>query len=522
MSSRISVIIPVYNVENMIERCVESIIYGEMRDISVILVDDCSKDGSWGSCQKLAKRYPNVCCYQNEENRGVSYTRNHGLEIAESEYILFVDSDDWVSGQYAKKLVETAELNQNSLVICGLHFRDEVAGYRRDYLWEEGGNEIYRIRQEDFFDLPEKFHLQQLWNKIFRRDVIEKAHIRFDETQSMGEDFQFVLDYMEAAQIQECTVINEPLYYYIRWNNSSLMSHFGVETQEKAQARFGQLCRLCGNTPEAIERCKKEIEQLQNNYVYHTVRSNKLKKREKLEIIKRLKAGKNASTIYHRHKAAMVKEQVIVKLNMIYQVPARVRGKLSRISRQKKVDSLRLQLHNRDVTIISQNCIGGVLYHDMRLPFSSPTINLFIWEPDFVRMVCNLEHYMNAKLELSWGEEYPLGVLGGDVHIDFMHYHSCTEVRDSWERRKKRINWDNIVVLATDRNGFTESVFEQWRTIQYPKVLFTVNQAFQNGLETVLYQMYEKNGFVPDLIPNREFYKDGVVLSVLNGSGIRC
>ena len=106
--------------------------------------------------------------------------------------------------------------------------------------------------------------------------------------------------------------------------------------------------------------------------------------------------------------------------------------------------------------------------------------------------------------------------------IDFMHYHSCTEVRDSWERRKKRINWDNIVVFATDRNGFTESVFEQWRTIQYPKVLFTVNQAFQNEPETVLYQMYEKNRFVPDLIPNREFYKDGVVLSVLNGSGIRC
>ena len=185
MSSQISVIIPVYNAERTIKRCVESIIYGELRDISVILVDDCSKDGSWECCQELTKRYSNVCCYQNEKNRGVSYTRNHGLEVAESEYILFVDSDDWVSGKYAKELLVAAKQNPNSLVICGLHFRDEVAKYRREYIWEENGEKVYHVTQKEFFDLPEKFHLQQLWNKIFRRNVIEKANIRFDENQNM-------------------------------------------------------------------------------------------------------------------------------------------------------------------------------------------------------------------------------------------------------------------------------------------------------------------------------------------------
>ena len=155
MDSRISVIIPVYNAEKMIERCVESIIYGEVRDISVILVDDCSKDGSWKCCRKLADKYSNVSCYQNKENRGVSYTRNHGLEKVKGEYILFVDSDDWVSGQYVKKMLETAELNLDSLVICGLHFRDEVTGYRRDYIWKEDGDAVYHIKREKFFDLPE-------------------------------------------------------------------------------------------------------------------------------------------------------------------------------------------------------------------------------------------------------------------------------------------------------------------------------------------------------------------------------
>lgn len=522
MSSRISVIIPVYNAEKTIERCVESIIYGEMRDVSVILVDDCSKDGSWGCCQKLANRYSNVRCYQNEKNRGVSYTRNHGLEVAESEYVLFVDSDDWVSGKYVKELLDTTIQYTDSLVICGLHFRDEVAGYRRDYVWEEYGEKVYHITQKDFFDLPEKFHLQQLWNKIFRQDVIEKAHICFDENQSMGEDFQFVLDYMEAAEIQECVVINQPLYYYIRWNNTSLMSHFGPETQENAKARFQQLCRICGNTSEAKERYQGAIEQLQNNYIYHAVHSAKFTSQEKIEIIGMLEGTKNARITYRRYKVEMMKERVQSCLNVVRQLPAGGKEKIFRICRRKKVDGLRAKLHNRNVTIISQNCIGGVFYYDMNLAFTSPTINLFIWEPDFVRMICNLEYYMNAELELFWAEEYPIGILGGDVHIDFMHYHSCTEVRESWERRKKRINWGNIVVFATDRNGFTDQVFEQWKTVRYPKVLFTVNEAFKDESGTILYPQYAEKGFVPDLIPNREFYKDGVIFSVVNHSSAWC
>ena len=152
MHDQISVIIPVYNADKTLERCVESIIYGAIRDISVILVDDCSNDGSWECCQELSNRYPNVYCYQNEKNKGVSYTRNHGLEVAKSEYILFVDSDDWVSGKYVEELLAATQQNPEALVICGLHFRDEVSGNRRDYIWEKDGENVYCITQKDFFN----------------------------------------------------------------------------------------------------------------------------------------------------------------------------------------------------------------------------------------------------------------------------------------------------------------------------------------------------------------------------------
>ena len=185
MEREISIIIPVYNADKTVQRTVESLIYGQEQNIKIILIDDCSKDNSWKYCQDLSNRYPNVYCYQNEKNRGVSYTRNHGLAVADSEYIMFVDSDDWASGEYAAKLLTAAKQNPNSLVISGFYFRNEVAGYKQDYIWEKDGENVYLITQKDFFELQKKFHLQQLWNKIFRRDVIEKMHIRFDESQSM-------------------------------------------------------------------------------------------------------------------------------------------------------------------------------------------------------------------------------------------------------------------------------------------------------------------------------------------------
>ena len=123
---------------------------------------------------------------------------------------------------------------------------------------------------------------------------------------------------------------------------------------------------------------------------------------------------------------------------------------------------------------------------------------------------------MVAELVMSWGEEYPIGILGGDIRIDFMHYHSCSEAKEAWNRRKARINYDRVLVLSTDRNGFDDSVFEAWKTIPYPKVLFTVHKKYNDIGGTVVYSQYAVDGCVPDLIPQREIYKDGELLSAAN------
>lgn len=517
MEYQISAIIPVYRAEKTIRRCVESLTLGHLRSIQIILVDDCSKDASSNVCAELASEFPNVLYVKNEENRGVSFTRNRALAMAKGEYIVFVDSDDWVSGHYASRLLAHARnAGSGTLLLCGYHYINKENNTHSIVCMGQGNNGICELPISDAFTLVEKTLLQQLWNKIFRRDVIERHHIRFDERMSMGEDFQFVLDYMEAMQCKKCVVLNEPLYYYIRWNNSSLMSNFGFTYNPPEFDRMAQLSRLAGSN--SIPRRDAMIAQSKQNYVYHIVRNPSRSKQEKLEAIERIMGDSHTADHYRKQKLLHTKEQTASLLGSAKGLFPRLRARIDRQRLQKRIAQIRGSVHADGVSIISQNCIGGVLYHDLGMQFLSPTINLFIKEPDFVRFVLNLEHYLGCSLQMHWGEEYPIGTLD-DITIYFMHYHTCEEAKLAWERRAKRVIPDRVLVLATDRNGFDDAVYEQWKQIPYPKVLFTANPCYARDGESVLFQHYQEQGFVSDLIPDRAFYEDGTLIQTINQFG---
>lgn len=503
MDPKASVIIPVYNAERTLRRCVESLVLGLERDIEVILCEDCSKDNSWDLCCALAKEFSNVLCVQNEKNRGVSYTRNAGLRKAHGEYILFVDSDDWVSQKYVHSLLNLAKNHPEALSLCGHHFIDKVNTAKQDYLWGSNSVKEILLKERGIFDLCDKFLLQQLWNKIFRRDIIEAHHIQFDETQSMGEDFQFVLDYMEAAQIKTCAVLNEALYYYIRWNNASLMSKFGFIDNRPEFERIEQLSRIVGSGAEA--RKDAMIAQIKRNYIYHIVRNRHHSKCEKLNAIETVMEDGNAANHYRKQLPSYAKETIKARICSWKNLYNRFHAKINREKIKKKITRSVAGVNAENITFISQNCIGGVLYHDLGLPFLSPTINTFIPEPDFVKLVLDLRSYMEQELVIQWDEAYPVGILG-DIQIHFMHYETCKEAKEAWERRKARINWDKILILGTDRDGFDASVYEQWKQIQYPKVLFTAHPEFSQ--DAIFYPEYEADGQIGDLISDRKFYHE--------------
>lgn len=138
-------------------------------------------------------------------------------------------------------------------------------------------------------------------------------------------------------------------------------------------------------------------------------------------------------------------------------------------------DLKRLRLKNRNATIISSNCNGEYMYYDMRLPFLTPTINLSFDMNDYVKLLENLRWYMDQPI-LPYSDDrfdFPCGKLA-DVEIRFNHYKTFEEAVAKWNERKKRIDWDNLYVIAIDGDDCTEESLHRFDALPFKhKVIFT-------------------------------------------------
>ncbi len=154
--------------------------------------------------------------------------------------------------------------------------------------------------------------------------------------------------------------------------------------------------------------------------------------------------------------------------------------KLIGLLRRFHVLQLRRKLKNQTFSIVSSNCNGGVMCSDLGVPFNSPFVNLFIKASDFVKLCGDFKGYMDEELRFVTEEdpiygktEYPTAYLK-DVKIYFMHYKSEQEARESWERRRKRINWNNLFFLFTDRSQCTQKDLVAFDKLPFGhKVVFT-------------------------------------------------
>lgn len=147
--------------------------------------------------------------------------------------------------------------------------------------------------------------------------------------------------------------------------------------------------------------------------------------------------------------------------------------KFNRIRYMKKVKS---SITIKEVpTIISCNCTGGVMYHDLGLKFNSPTINLYMECEHFIKFCENLPYYLNCEMMTYEGEierNYPIAQLG-DLILYLVHYKSFEEAKNKWDVRKKRVNMENIRVIGTNRDGCTNELKNRFEALPYKKVMFT-------------------------------------------------
>lgn len=175
----------------------------------------------------------------------------------------------------------------------------------------------------------------------------------------------------------------------------------------------------------------------------------------------------------------------------------------------------RKKLRNKDMTIFSQNCVGGVMYHDLGLQFRSPTINLFMSTPDFVSFLENPKSYLQLPLDfIDSNCPYPVAKLG-DLTIYFVHYMTPEEASEKWEARKKRINWDNVFVVMTDRDGCDIETVRRFEALPYQNRVLFSSKVFEDAPHCIALKRYEKQKMVGNLneyisIFGKRVYEEGL------------
>ena len=197
MSIRYSVIIPAYNAERTIRRCLDSLVSIVRDDVELLVINDGSKDGTGEICQEYAERYSNVH-YLYKENGGVSTARNMGLDEATGEYILFVDSDDFVTEEYFE-ISDNVTRTQPDFVLLSRYIYNGKRLIPHTTGMRDQITETFESTAELLSRALEKQLLNAPSSKIFKRNIIEKNTIRFDERLPIGEDKVFVVQYIMHA-----------------------------------------------------------------------------------------------------------------------------------------------------------------------------------------------------------------------------------------------------------------------------------------------------------------------------------
>ena len=218
MGEKISVIVPVYNVEAYLERCVESILQQTYAHFELILINDGSTDSSGQICDHLASQYENIKVY-HIENAGVSNARNMGIQLATGSWVTFIDSDDFVTQDYLATLASAVEGLNVGFVIAPLHHikngivTDIPPHSGKTELWstEETMKELLMTTRTSFFPVA----------KLFKRDLL--AYEKFNTNYHLAEDALFLTELLLKTRCS-CVFIDKPVYYYDHREGSATTS----------------------------------------------------------------------------------------------------------------------------------------------------------------------------------------------------------------------------------------------------------------------------------------------------------
>lgn len=217
-----SVIIPAYNCERTIERCLRSVIGQSFQDYEVIVVDDGSTDNTGEICKCFVEKDKRFLYYY-KENGGVSAARNYGISRASGKYVTFLDSDDVYSSEYLTDFYELIKEHPDKEHIwCGYQYVLDSGEQEGRIIILDQSNRVSVSDRAMLMTLQEKELVAPIWNKVYVRDILVKNHIEMPLDLSLGEDYLFNLEYLDCCNCTGIIVLNEANYGYNEFSNDSL------------------------------------------------------------------------------------------------------------------------------------------------------------------------------------------------------------------------------------------------------------------------------------------------------------
>jgi len=231
MCPSVSVIVPVYNVESYLPKCVNSLVKQTLPDIEIILVDDGSPDNCGKICDEFSEQDKRIKVI-HQKNGGPSQARNAGLEKASGEYIAFVDSDDWCEPDMFEKMYKTGCTYNSDIVVSGTIIDYANDNYRIAKQFDN--NQYFSTKAgiaKAIIMMDEKGVFNTCWNKFYKRDVIARNNLVFKLEYTTGEDFLFNCECFKY--IQSLSLMMEAFYHYVRCDEETLVAKYRKNLYEQ-------------------------------------------------------------------------------------------------------------------------------------------------------------------------------------------------------------------------------------------------------------------------------------------------
>lgn len=252
MNELVSVVIPAYNVEKYIEKCLESVCKQKYKNIEILVVNDGSKDNTQLECEKVAASDPRIKII-TQENSGGSAARNRGMKEAKGKYLCFVDADDVINEAFVQSMVENYIENKSDLAICGFEEKKE------DEIINSTSGSIQIMTQNEAMEklLREDSFKGYVWNKLFDMEIIKHNNLQFDTSIKIWEDVLFVFEYLTFCK--KIVFDPTPMYSYMYIQNSISHSDNHLVGIETAYTAIKAKDRIVDLIPQEADMVKKQL-----------------------------------------------------------------------------------------------------------------------------------------------------------------------------------------------------------------------------------------------------------------------